>query len=284
MPRSETLRLLVCALWLAACAPEAPLPEPETPLPQGPQPAGFVAALADLSDADSLAGVTFHHLQNGPDDELFFVAIESSIWRPTIAARPERGIRLHRPQRSSDARPVPRIALGSGFVRDFNSLQPLGLLQLGGAVLTPVEPHGYTRILGLRDETLTVVHRKTWSPTAFESALQLGPGIIEQGQLDISERDLQRTRYFRSVLAVCDQRWVAGISLVPMHLRTLGESALKFFSTQGWTCPEMVNLAGDRQAALVVETASDVVFHGNVAALRASYVAFEARALAGNRP
>ena len=67
----------------------------------------------------------------------------------------------------------------------------------------------------------------------YDSAIQLGPGVVEQGLLDISERDLRRPRYLRAFLATCGSVAVVGVSLRPMHLYTLGQRLLVFFNAEG---------------------------------------------------
>jgi hypothetical protein len=41
------------------------------------------------------------------------------------------------------------VVLGSGFVAELNGFEPVGLLQVQGQTLSPVQGHGYTRILGI---------------------------------------------------------------------------------------------------------------------------------------
>ena len=137
-------------------------------------------------------------------------------------------------------------------------------------------------ILGLgnlicSDDGLGVVHKQNYERGLFHSALQVGPGIIERGELDISERDLMRPKYFRSVLALCGDTVAAGISLVPMNLRTLGQSALEFLAARGLTCDEMVNFAGDRQAVLALRDGNRLVYHGDIDAQKVSLVGFRTR-------
>ena len=62
----------------------------------------------------------------------------------------------------------------------------------------------------------------------FTSALQVGPGIVERGKLDISERDLERPKYFRTFVATCATRTLIGASQAPMHLHTLGKRLLAY--------------------------------------------------------
>jgi hypothetical protein len=168
--------------------------------------------------------------------------------------------------------------LGSGFVRELHGLDPVGLLQVQGQTLSPVQGYGYTRILGINDQGIGVVHRNNYQRDLFHSALQVGPGIIEQGALDISEADLQRPKYFRSFLAICDARWVAGVSLAPAHLYTLGQTLEDFFAASQWQCNDVVNLAGDRQAVLLLATGdATVVYHGDPRTYKASLLGFRSR-------
>ena len=82
-----------------------------------------------------------------------------------------------------------RLIIGSGFVSELNSLSPVGLLQMNGSVLSELQRYGYTRVLGVRSESVGVVASREYHIGMFTSALQVGPGIVEEGKLDISERD-----------------------------------------------------------------------------------------------
>ncbi len=186
-----------------------------------------------------------------------------------------------------------KVLVGSGFVAELHSLQPVGLLQVDGETLNPVEGHGYTRILGIRDQgrdqsrdqgrnhvgnqSIGVVHKDAYQRNLFHSAMQVGPGIIEEGLLDISERDLERPKYFRSIVAVCEARWVVGVSLQPAHLYTLGQTLLEVFDEQGWQCSEVVNLAGDREAVAMLQSQAGKIYHGDPDTYKASLLGFRPR-------
>jgi len=173
------------------------------------------------------------------------------------------------------------VVLGSGFVAELRGLEPVGLLQVQGQTLSPLQGYGYSRILGINDHGIGVVHRDRYQRDLFHSALQVGPGIIEQGRLDISEADLQRPKYFRSFLAICTDRWIAGVSLAPTHLRTLGQTLAGFFEASGLQCDDVVNLAGDRQAVLVLATGDQtIIYHGDPGTYKASLLGFRPRAVA----
>jgi len=170
------------------------------------------------------------------------------------------------------------VVLGSGFVAELRGLEPVGLLQVQGMTLSPLQGYGYTRILGINDHGIGVVHRDRYQRDLFHSAMQVGPGIIEQGKLDISEADLQRPEYFRSFLGICADRWVAGVSMAPTHLRTLGQTLTRFFAESGWQCNDVVNLAGDRQAVLLLATGDQtVIYHGDPTTYKASLLGFRSR-------
>jgi len=105
--------------------------------------------------------------------------------------------------------------------------------------------------------------------------LFLLPSCSKEGdhfcKLDISAADLQRPRYFRSFLAICAAQWVAGVSLAPTHLHTLGQTLVGFFQASQWQCDDVVNLAGDRQAVLLLATGDQtIVYHGDPMTYKAS--------------
>ena len=84
----------------------------------------------------------------------------------------------------------------------------------------------------------------------------MGPGIVERGKLDISERDLERPKYFRTFVATCATRTLIGASQAPMHLHTLGKRLLAYLKEVDLGCDEVVNLAGDREVILAMAALS----------------------------
>ncbi|MEM1230836.1 MAG: hypothetical protein AAGI15_09885 [Pseudomonadota bacterium] len=153
--------------------------------------------------------------------------------------------------------------LGSPFVAEFSSLRPLGLLRINGEQLGALQPYGYTRVLGFGDQGLGVVGRAAYHRDLFTSAVQVGPGIVEQGRLDISERELKLPAYFRTFVARCEGSVVFGVSLRPVHLRHLGEDLLAGLSTRGLRCDEIVNLSGDRETLLALRGTDGATVLGN---------------------
>jgi len=177
------------------------------------------------------------------------------------------------------AEPHTGVVIGSGFVSPVRAMEPIGLLQHEDEVLSGIEQHGYTRILGISTQParFKVVHRSQWLPDMFRSALQAGPGIVEKGKLDISERDLQRPKYFRSFVAECGSRALAGISVVPTHLYTLGNAIVELFARENLQCGEVVNLAGDREAVLLVGNQTTAAYFGDPQPRKAALIAFHHR-------
>lgn len=261
--------LLLLAWLLCACdaTPQNHRQAPAQQVVKGQLPA-TQASFREL--VDNIA-VQSHWLGAADDPELLLLSLMLSDFQAQIIAYPERGIAASQAMQQHNL----DVLIGSGFVATLNSLQPVGLLQTEGQTLSAVQSHGYTRILGLSEQGPGVVHRQNYETNIFHSALQAGPGIIEQGQLDISKRDLQRPAYFRSFVGVCDDRWLLGISLKPTHLRTLGEQLVEFIKRQALQCSEAVNLAGDRQAVLVVkDNNSHLVYHGDPATYKVSLIGF----------
>ncbi|MEJ2088462.1 MAG: hypothetical protein P8Y69_08335 [Gammaproteobacteria bacterium] len=210
------------------------------------------------------------------EDELLLLELDPAKLEPILIGRPREGTSAEKALRQHRL----AVVLGSGFVAELRGLEPVGLLQVQGQTLSPLQGYGYTRILGINDQGIGVVHRDQYHRDLFHSALQVGPGIIEQGKLDISEADLQRPKYFRSFLAICADRWVAGVSLAPTHLRTLGQTLGGFFEASRWQCDDVVNLAGDRQAVLLLATRDQtVIYHGDPRTYKASLLGFRSRAV-----
>ena len=172
-----------------------------------------------------------------------------------------------------------RLVVGSGFVSVFNPVSPLGLLQLSGKIESPLTPHGYTRILGVRAGSLSVLDRSDYHPGLFESAIQVGPGIVQSGKLDILQRERNLPPYVRAFVATCPDRWLAGVAHAPTHLYDLGELLLAYFEAQALACDEVVNLSGDREALLAILSADDgsVAYVGNPTLPKASIIAFGPR-------
>ena len=176
------------------------------------------------------------------------------------------------------------LVVGSGFVSVFDPVSPLGLLQLNGEVRSELTPHGYTRILGVGEGELSIIGRRDYHRGLFESAIQVGPGVVEKGKLDIrpGERDLPA--YIRAFVATCSDRWLAGIAQTPMHLYDVGEALVKYFESNSLTCDEVVNLSGDREAllALISDDRGSIAYFGNPTLPKASVVAFRTRPATAN--
>ena len=253
------LLILVLIGLVAGCndaqTPNATAKGPATQVPSsGIEHAGGKAG-ETLLDVDR-PGLSAQVIGSG-NGALLVLEIDPALMEPVLIGMPRKGISARAALEEQNFAAV----IGSGFVSELNSLEPVGLLQADGQTLSPVQVHGYTRILGINDAGMGVVHRRAYQRNLFHSALQAGPGIIEQGELDISERELKRPGYFRSFVAVCEQRWLAGVSLAPTHLHTLGQTLLAHIRTQNWRCDDVVNLAGDRQAVIVMETGDGTQLH-----------------------
>lgn len=171
------------------------------------------------------------------------------------------------------------LVVGSGFVSVFDPVSPLGLLQLNGEVRSELTPHGYTRILGVRDGELGIIGRRDYHRGLFESAIQVGPGVIEKGILDIRPGERELPAYIRAFVATCADRWLAGIAQAPMHLYDVGVSLVAYFENTGLVCDELVNLSGDREAllALISDDRQSIAYFGNPTLPKASVVAFRGR-------
>ena len=172
-----------------------------------------------------------------------------------------------------------QIVVGSGFVSHVSSLTPVGLLQIDGEILSDMQPYGYTRVLGVRSAAIGVLGHREFHRGMYHSAIQLGPGIVEQGRLDISEQDLQRPRYLRAFVATCGRTAIAGVSMRPVHLHTLGKRLLAFFERAGLVCGEVVNLAGDREAVLAMAAPDGkrFAYFGHPKTAKAALVGFKRR-------
>ena len=276
MPRR---RAGVVAVGLALiCGCEEPAPRFEAPLASGvvtlPMPAtqrfdgrlsaaGLVAALRAGGNAD---------LEVAPladDAGAFVVALPRARFEATVLGGGVVALDVL-------AQGGHALVLGSGFTSVFNPVLPLGLLQLDGEVASEPARHGYTRVLGTRDGALAVIHVGTWHQGLFDSAMQIGPGIVEAGRLDIRPTERQRPAYVRAFVATCPEHYLAGIAQTPMHLYDLGQLLLAYFERFGRACDEVANLSGDREALLAVAGADrrTIAYFGNPMLPKASIVAF----------
>ncbi len=238
------------------------------------------------------AGVQ-HHIIHAPNHDttnhgiesaqpaIVLLAIDLNLFEPVLISLSDK-----RPKGISAlealANPQMTAVIGSSFVSQERNMSPVGLLLVSGQQKSQLEVHGYTRILGLRDThdsvtALGVVHRSKYVPGQFVSALQAGPGIIEQGKLDILERELQRTKYFRSFVGSCGNLALIGTTLVPTNLYTLGKDLLRLAQQQNFACAEVVNLAGNREAVLALRNGTKVAYHGNPTHKKAALLGFKAR-------
>ena len=287
--RSSVLQSLVAMLLLvllAACdetptarTPSAPSTELSASLRAGKRVMELSAAeVTSILQSPLRPGLSAWELTD-PDGRLVVVAAGFSLLRPRLL-----GVTASEPQGvipddlvDDDAM---ALLIGSGFVSELMALTPLGLLQIEGEVVSRIQRHGYTRIFGVGEKKLGVVDHLQYERGLYPSAMQVGPGVIEHGRLDISERDLERPAYFRALVATCGETTLFVASLTPMHLHAIGRSVLKFAGEQGLTCDELVNLAGDREALLGVRLAdSRMLFIGNPRTSRAALVALESVAL-----
>ncbi len=271
-PRLLLLTLAVSGLFGCDEPPANRPGKPATSVPFGslPEPVGNLRRRLATPGIDGLTT----HFVGGDEDELLLLELDPARFEPMLIGMPREGTSAEDALRYNDL----AVVLGSGFVAELHGLEPVGLLQVQGQTLSPLQGYGYTRILGINDQGIGVVHRDHYQRDLFHSALQVGPGVVEQGKLDISEADLQRPKYFRSFLAICADRWVAGVSLAPAHLRTLGQTLVDFFEASQWQCEDVVNLAGDRQAVLLLATGDQtVIYHGDPRTYKASLLGFRLR-------
>ena len=169
------------------------------------------------------------------------------------------------------------VVIGSGFVSELRPIEPLGLLQIDGAVVSELSNHGYTRVVGVRDGILDIIGRADYHRGLFTSAMQVGPGVVERGKLDISERELNLPAYFRAFVARCDASTVVGITLKPMHLYHLGGDLLATFQAAELNCTEVANISGDLEALLAVRSGDRVLYIGDPDSPKASLIGWEQR-------
>jgi len=270
--------LLVAGVALGGC--EEPAPRFDAPLASGVltlplretqrfdammSPTGLFAAFEGSSEAIAVDAL-------GETDELLLVQVPKSRFEPVLL-----GVETTALDALVDGGYT--LVVGSGFVSVFDPVLPLGLLQLNGEVLNELTPHGYTRILGVGDGTLRVIGRADYHPGLFASAIQVGPGVVERGQLDIRPGERELPAYIRAFVATCEDRWLAGIAQTPMHLYDVGSLLVGMFEDRALACDEVVNLSGDREAllAMMSDDARSLAYFGNPKLPKASVVAFRAR-------
>jgi len=219
------------------------------------------------------------HIVDDPDGQMLVVSARLDLLHPRLL-----GSKLDAPEGviPEDMLRDDALALliGSGFVSELMALTPLGLLQIDGEVVSRIQRHGYTRVLGIGENRLGVVDHLQYERGLFDSALQAGPGVIEAGNLDISPRDMERQPYFRALVGTCGDEALFVASLTPMHLHAVGVALLRYAAGNGMECDEVVNLAGDREALMALRFADGrVLFIGNPRTSRAAVLALESSTL-----
>ena len=276
------LAIGVGVVVISACSdpetrPTSPAEQALSGLAQGLAPqvdAGALASKAVVGAFEGVAveGVTVFSIGHA-DASVIALLVDLEIMEPVLLGGAADGIT------AAGALAEVQAVVGSGFVAEVSSLDPVGLLQLEGRTLSPVQLHGYTRILGVRRQGLGVVGHRDYHLGMYDSALQAGPGIVEAGLLDISERDLKRPRYLRAFVATCGPVAVVGATLRPMHLFTLGQQLLDRFAELRLACDEVVNLAGDREAVLALASSdgSRFAYVGHPLTAKASLLGFRRR-------
>lgn len=269
--------LLVTLLIALLTGCEEPAPRFESPLASGVitlplrdtqrfdtllSSSGFVAALLGTENEHEVT--TF-----GPDAEVVLLHLPRSRFAPVIIGGGATGTGLVIDDGFS-------VVAGSGFVSEFNPVSPLGLLQIDGSVLSELTRHGYTRVLGIQNGTMRVISRSDFHHGLFESALQVGPGIVEQGELAINPTERNLPRYVRAFVATCADRWLIGVTQQPVHLYDLGGGLIDHFASEAIDCDEVVNLSGDREALLLATSADrgSIAYFGNPTLPKASLIAF----------
>jgi len=272
---------MVVLLTLVGCTDGSSVADNQQPaerVPTGHISQGFTEqalepdALYTAFAALALPGTEVSRLAAGPDEQMLLVKIQLDAFEPVLLGG-GRGLSALQALESV------QLVVGSGFVSQINSLAPVGLLQIDGRTLSDLQVHGYTRILGIRPEGLGVLGHREFHAGMYDSALQVGPGVVEQGLLDITERDLTRTKYLRTFVATCGRIAVVGATQRPMHLFTLGQRLLEFMQGDGMTCDEVVNLAGDREIILAMtsEDRSRTVYIWHPKTAKAALVGFKLR-------
>ena len=269
------------ALWASttACDPttdDSPRQAPATSLPavlvmesetRPVAPATWSDLLCEL--ADGIDGASCHRVGDGA----VVLELKHQRFEPAIVGVGDRsrGGVTARGQISSGM----SVVLGSGFVSELRPIEPLGLLQIDGTVVSELSNHGYTRVVGVRDGAIDIIGRADYHRGLFTSAMQVGPGVIELGKLDIRERELKLPAYFRAFVAACDASTLAGITLRPMHLYRLGGDLLDLFETAGLSCTEVANISGDLEALLAVRSGDRVLYIGDPDSPKASLIGWE---------
>lgn len=253
----------------AQSAPAGTSALPVSDLDDGTVPPG--ALVREFSDL-GIEGVRIDLIEE-EGGALLLLSIALDVFEPALIAGRPGGVT------AAGALGEAQVVVGSGFVSHVNSLTPVGLLQIDGEILSDMQPYGYTRVLGMRSDGIGVLGHREFHRGMYHSAMQLGPGIVEQGRLDISEQDLQRPRYLRAFIATCGQTALAGVSLRPAHLYTLGKWLLDFFARAGLVCDEVVNLAGDREAVLAMAAPDGkrFAYFGHPRTAKAALVGFRRR-------
>lgn len=290
--------LVICTLLLAACEPGRPARGPQNapveqvamgrydlataqlaPLSQ----ADFQAALQALAQQPP-AGMQVALLKAEPDDtsaDLLLVTLalddyQASLVEPTTDTNELSGGELLQ-DRAGSWTAERSVVLGSFFVAGFAPLEPLGLLQISGRDLGPLQPHGYTRILGVSRQGLGVVHRGAFHRGLFASAVQVGPGIIEAGKLDINETERRLPTYLRSFVGACGDRALLGVSFARLHLYDVGQRLQGWLRAQNLACDEVANLSGDRETLLVLPQTdgNGLLVYGDLEAPKTALLGFQ---------
>ncbi len=290
--------LVIGMLLLAACEPGRPARGPQNaPVEQVAMGRYDLASaqLAPLSQADfqealqALAqqpprGMQVALLKAQPEDvsaDLLLVTLrvddyQAGLVEPALGTNEVSGSELL--QGRVEGWPADRsVILGSFFVAGFAPLEPLGLLQISGRDVGPLQPHGYTRILGVSRQGLGVVHRGAFHRGLFASAVQVGPGIVEGGKLDINETERRLPTYLRSFVGACGDRALLGVSFARLHLYDVGQRLQGWLTAQNLACDEVANLSGDRETLLVLphRDGKGLLVYGDLNAPKTALLGFQ---------
>jgi uncharacterized protein YigE (DUF2233 family) len=204
---------------------------------------------------------------------IVFAAINPSDHPPQISGIDETNFDGRSPY-SSIVKGNAKLALGSGFVKSFSSLEPLGLLIIDGKELNPINNRGYSQIVGVSQGKLRILSLSDYKAfeLEFEGAFQTGPGLIENGKIVVRPKE---KFYRRSWLALCEAKVLAGVTLEPVSLFSLAAFIADPELNGGFHCQRAVNLAGGGSEVLVIKADDGLITSfGNQRRRQASYVIF----------
>lgn len=171
------------------------------------------------------------------------------------------------------------LVLGAGFVKSFVPIIPLGLLKVENELITDIDfKSKYIGLILENNGELTFTSTRNYDQSPFRSGFQVGPIIISESKMTISERELKLKPYGRAFVGRTNNgAIVIGISLTGMHLYELGNVLKEVLSHWEQNLNVLYNLSGGGSEGMGLNLVDSIYRYGNTQLEHGSLIVFRKR-------